>query len=126
MLLEQPRETWTLARLATEASLSLRTAHLVINALGEKAFVNKRRGAITLTRPGDLLDLWAENYKLEAHRQQTFQVEPGTDSAPSVVIGSNRKLCSTLGWRPRIPLVDSLAAMLAYEKNETRPRFLSL
>ncbi|MGH7318632.1 MAG: type IV toxin-antitoxin system AbiEi family antitoxin [Candidatus Rokuibacteriota bacterium] len=72
VLLEQPGETWTLARLATEAGLSLRTAHLMINALEEKAFVDKRRGAISLTKPGELLDLWAQNYRLEVHRQQTF------------------------------------------------------
>lgn len=54
-----------------------------------------------------------------ANRTQTFQVEPGTSSAPSVVIGSNRKLYSILGWSPRIPLIDSLAAMLAYEKSRT-------
>lgn len=72
VLLEQPEATWTLARLATEAGLSLRTAHLVINALEEKAFVNKRRGAIALEKPGELLDLWAQNYRLDAHRRHTF------------------------------------------------------
>jgi hypothetical protein len=72
VLLEQPKATWTLARLATEASLSLRTVHLVINALEEKALVDKRRGAIALTKPGPLLDLWAESYRLDAHVRHTY------------------------------------------------------
>lgn len=72
VLLEQPGTKWTLARLAEEAAISLRTAHLVVNALEEKAFVEKRRGAITLQKPGELLDLWAQNYTLERHRRHTF------------------------------------------------------
>lgn len=72
VLLEQPKEKWTLIQLATEAAISLRTAHLVINALEEKAFIEKRRGAITLQKPGELLDLWAENCRLEQHSRHTF------------------------------------------------------
>ena len=72
VLLENPDQEWTLARLATEAAISVRTAHLVINALEEKAFVDKRRGAIRLEKPAPLLDLWAENYRLDQHRRQTF------------------------------------------------------
>jgi hypothetical protein len=33
----------------------------VINALEEKAFVDKRRGAIRLVQPAALIDLWGEN-----------------------------------------------------------------
>ncbi|MGQ0695430.1 MAG: hypothetical protein ACT4OL_07630, partial [Nitrospiraceae bacterium] len=72
VLLEQPGDKWTLARLAEEATVSLRTTHLVINALEEKAFVEKRRGAITLQKPGELLDLWAQNYSVDKHRQHAF------------------------------------------------------
>ena len=63
---------WTLARLADEAAISLRTAHLVIKDLGEKAFVDKRRGAIRLQQPGALLDLWGENYRVDEHRRLTY------------------------------------------------------
>ncbi|MFQ5946670.1 MAG: type IV toxin-antitoxin system AbiEi family antitoxin [Anaerolineae bacterium] len=72
VLLEDARAEWTLARLADEAALSLRTAHLVVNALEEKAFVEKRRGAIRLQKPGELLGLWAQNYSLESHRRYSF------------------------------------------------------
>lgn len=71
-LLEQRSERWTLARLAEEATVSLRTTHLVINALEEKAFVEKRRGAITLQKPGELLDLWSQDYNVEKNRQHMF------------------------------------------------------
>jgi hypothetical protein len=72
VLLEQPGVRWTLARLAEEAAISLRTAHLVVNGLEEKAFIEKRRGAITLQKPGELLDLWVQNYSVERHGRHTF------------------------------------------------------
>jgi len=72
ILLDHPNQEWTLARLASEASISVRTVHLVINALEEKDFLDKRRGAIRLAKPGPLLDLWAENYRFDQHRRQTF------------------------------------------------------
>jgi transcriptional regulator with AbiEi antitoxin domain of type IV toxin-antitoxin system len=72
VLLEKPEIDWTLARLAAEAEISLRTAHLVINALEEKVFVDKRRGAIRLRQPGALLDLWGENYRVDEHRRLTY------------------------------------------------------
>lgn len=71
-LLEQPAASWTLAGLAQEVGVSLRTAHLVVNALEEKAFVEKARGAIRLRQPGNLLDLWAEQYSLDQHERRTF------------------------------------------------------
>ena len=72
VLLEQPTADWTLVRLANEAAISLRTAHLVVNALEEKAFLDKRRGAIRLAKPGALLDLWAEAYRIDQHTRHTF------------------------------------------------------
>jgi len=72
VVLEQPEATWTMPRLAKEAGVSLRTVHLVLNALDEKAFIVKRRGAITLQKPGDLLDLWAQNYSVADLPRRTF------------------------------------------------------
>jgi hypothetical protein len=72
VLLTEPDQTWTLTRLATEAQISVRSVHLVINALEEKAFVDKRRGAIRLAQPAALIDLWAENYRFDQHRRETF------------------------------------------------------
>ncbi|MGH7205760.1 MAG: type IV toxin-antitoxin system AbiEi family antitoxin [Nitrospiraceae bacterium] len=72
VFLEQPELDWTLARLAEEAMVSLRTAHLVVNALQEKGYIEKRRGAITLQKPGELIDLWAQDYRFEKNRQHTY------------------------------------------------------
>jgi hypothetical protein len=72
VMLEHPDDSWTLTRLAREASVSLRTAHLVVAALDEKAFVERPRGSIHLTKPGDLLDLWSESYRLDQHQERTF------------------------------------------------------
>jgi hypothetical protein len=72
VLLEHRGADWTLVRLASEASVSLRTAHLVVKALDEKALVESRRGSIRLAKPGDLLDLWAESYRIDEHRRHTF------------------------------------------------------
>ena len=72
VFLEQPKAAWTLTRLAEEATVSLRTAHLVVNGLEEKAFVSKARGGIRLTQPGALLDLWAGEYDLAQHRRRSF------------------------------------------------------
>lgn len=71
-LLEQPAASWTLAGLAQEVGVSLRTAHLVVNALEEQALVEKARGAIRLRQPGQLLDLWAGEYGLEQHQRRAF------------------------------------------------------
>lgn len=72
VLLAQLEQKWTLARLATEAQVSVRSAHLVINALEEKALVDKQRGAIRLVQPSALLDLWGQNYHFDQHRRETF------------------------------------------------------
>ncbi len=72
VLLEEPKARWTLARLAGQARVSLRTAYLVVNALADKALVEKRRGSITLVKPGDLLNLWAENYAFELNSVTTY------------------------------------------------------
>ena len=72
VLLEQPKAEWTMVRLGQEAGVSLRTVHLVVDALEEKGFVEKRRAAIKLQKPGELLDLWAQNYSIEKRRQETF------------------------------------------------------
>lgn len=72
VLLENLDTEWTQAKLAEEAGVSIRTAHMVVNALAEKGFVVKRRGATRLDKPADLLDLWAQNYDIGNQTQHTF------------------------------------------------------
>jgi len=70
--LEDSKREWTLLHLSREARVSLRTAYLVVNGLQEKAFVEKKRGAIALLKPGELLDLWAQNYTVDLNQKQTY------------------------------------------------------
>ncbi|MDI6891775.1 MAG: type IV toxin-antitoxin system AbiEi family antitoxin [Actinomycetota bacterium] len=72
VMLENPKEVWTLKVLSAAAKASLKQTYLVTNALDEKGFVDKKRGAITLTKPGELLDLWANNYNITINEIQTF------------------------------------------------------
>jgi len=72
VLLENPNTPWTLASLSEEAGVSLGLVHRVVNALTERGYVDKTRGAILLVRAGDLLDSWAERYRLDAGRDHTY------------------------------------------------------
>lgn len=72
VMLENPKEIWTLKALSAEAKASLKQTYLVTNALDENGFIDKKRGAITLTKPGELLDLWASSYNVTINEIQTF------------------------------------------------------
>lgn len=63
VLLENPKESWTIARLSNEAQVALRMVSLAVNWLSDKLLVTKERGAIKLAKPKELLDLWAERYR---------------------------------------------------------------
>jgi len=62
VFLENPKTSWTIARLAGEAKTAPRMANLVVNYLADKLLINKGRGNITLAKPKELLDLWSINY----------------------------------------------------------------
>lgn len=72
VILENPDKTWTFQGLAQESKASLGLTYRVVDALDEKAYVDKKRGAISILRPGELLDLWAENYSVDMNPSQTF------------------------------------------------------
>lgn len=72
VILERPKESWTFPTLSKAAQVNIRMAFLVIEHLCEKGFVDKRRGAITLTKPGDILDYWAENYSFRANEMGEY------------------------------------------------------
>jgi len=40
--------------------------------LDEKGYLDRKRGAISILRPGELLDLWAQNYNIDINPSQTF------------------------------------------------------
>lgn len=62
VLLENPKKVWTFPSLSREAEANIRTAFSVVDILKEKGFIDKKRGAIKLTKSEAMLDYWAENY----------------------------------------------------------------
>ncbi|MFC1521855.1 type IV toxin-antitoxin system AbiEi family antitoxin [Elusimicrobiota bacterium] len=61
--LENPKESWTIARLSSEAKVALRMASLAVNWLADKLLVTKERGSVKLAKPKELLDLWVQRYQ---------------------------------------------------------------
>jgi len=82
VLLENPQQTWKFASLSQESGVSLRTAYRVVSTLAEKGYVDKKRGAISLLMPGQLLELWAENYTVGLSVPTTLWREPFARSRP--------------------------------------------
>jgi len=72
VILENPDKAWTFRGLAQESEASLGLTYRVVNTLDEKGYVGKKRGAISILRPGELLDLWAQNYNVDINPSQTF------------------------------------------------------
>ena len=72
VLLENPERTWTFPILSQEAQVNIRTAFVVTELLKEQVFVDKKRGAISLIKPKELLDYWAENYNYQNNRILTY------------------------------------------------------
>lgn len=72
VLLERPEQAWKFASLSHESGVSLRTAYRVVSSLAEKGYVDKKRGAISLVKPGELLELWAENYRVGLSTVRTY------------------------------------------------------
>jgi len=67
-LLSSPKRTWTLQEIAAEAKVSVSQAQLVVEALSREAYVDKARGSIGLSRPGELLDAWAKTYNFSSQK----------------------------------------------------------
>jgi len=56
LLLENPGRIWTFPTISYEAQINIRTVFLVVELLKEKGFIDKKRGAIRLIKPEELLD----------------------------------------------------------------------
>jgi len=72
VILENPDKTWTFRGVARESGASLGLTYRAVDALDEKGYVGRDRGAISILRPGELLDLWAQNYNVDINPSQTF------------------------------------------------------
>jgi len=64
-LLSEPKREWKFDELAEEAGVSIGMAYKAVNKLISEGFVEKKRNAISLLKPDELLDAWAEIYKFE-------------------------------------------------------------
>lgn len=66
VLLESPKQSWTLSGLANEATVSLPLASRVVRRLAEDRWVtlkrSGRRAEINVASPGELIDAWASEY----------------------------------------------------------------
>lgn len=72
VMLENPGRNWTMESLATESEVSIKTVFRVLQQLDEKAYVEKVWGGTNLAKPGELLDLWAENYDFTANPSRSY------------------------------------------------------
>jgi predicted transcriptional regulator len=72
VILENPETVWNFTTLSQEADVNIRRTFEIVNALNEKGFVEKKRGAIKLLKPGELLDYWSENYDFRDNTVKTF------------------------------------------------------
>lgn len=64
MLSDLDRE-WKMEELARESNVSLGQTYKVIKKMDAEGFVDKKRAAITVSKPEELLDAWAKIYKFE-------------------------------------------------------------
>jgi len=71
-MLENPARSWTMESLATESEVSIKTVFRVLQQLDEKAYVEKVWGGTSLVKPGELLDLWAENYDFTVNPSRSY------------------------------------------------------
>ena len=71
-LLETLGKSWTLLDLSKETEISLGLVHRVVNVLWAERYLDNSRGASLVVRPGDLLDSWAERYRLDGSRDHTY------------------------------------------------------
>jgi len=65
MMFSKHDHKWKIEELARESNVSIGQAYKVIIKLEVEGFVDKKRGAITLLKPKELLDEWAKVYKFE-------------------------------------------------------------
>lgn len=72
VMLENSKEIWTLKALSEEAKASLKQTFLVVNSLDMKGFLERKRGAIALTKPAELIDLWAADYSIKNNETRIF------------------------------------------------------
>lgn len=64
-LLIDPDRKWKTIELAEESGVSTGFVSMVLKNLSREGFIEREWGSIRISKPGDLLDIWAENYKFD-------------------------------------------------------------
>lgn len=72
VMLENARRTWTVTSLSSESEASIQTVSRVFQQLDERGYAEKAWGATNLVKPGELLDLWAENYDFTVNPSRSY------------------------------------------------------
>lgn len=78
-MLVQPEKEWTTLELAEFARISLGQVYKVTEKLAAERYLNKERGAIKLTDPGELLDAWVEEYDFNKQQISGYYCMKGRD-----------------------------------------------
>ena len=68
VMLNNPRRSWRVQELAIEANVSLGLASKIKERLLDLEYVREENRGIIISRPGDLLDKWADNYSFRKNK----------------------------------------------------------
>lgn len=73
-LLEEPKRKWKLDELAKGTEVSLGQAFKVCRQLIQEGYVSRpsKRGPLILEQPGQLLDVWRDQYAFTAHQTRSY------------------------------------------------------
>lgn len=80
-LLEHPTTSWEIVELAKASRVSIGHAYKVAHTLLQQAFLAKEKKRVRLREAGALLDLWAEQYRVDPTATQSFYTELKDPSA---------------------------------------------
>jgi len=72
VMLANPRRSWQVQKLAEEANVSLGLAFKIKERLLDLEYAYEEGKNILLSRPGELLDKWAENYSFRKNRMYDY------------------------------------------------------
>lgn len=68
VMLNNPKRSWRVQELATEANVSLGLASKIKERLLDLEYVREENRSILISRPGELLDKWADNYSFRKNK----------------------------------------------------------
>lgn len=94
-LLETPTKPWEVTKLAAASAVSVGHAYKVTHQLLQQGFLSQEATQIRLRDPGALLDSWAQQYRIDPARMQSFYMEvkdPAAVMAHLAQVAKDRQL----------------------------------